>query len=341
LLFNMLLDFVTKQAAAQFSYDGSKGGVEIKFNFEGKPYKVDVGSLGEIELIALLLSADDMVLLAESEEELNHYIQVLEAVTQRWGLTINVRKTKTWRGDRDTIDVNQEAPAQEITIRGETVEQVEEFKYLGSTLADSGGLEKELSRRMALAIGKFAELKPIWENRRISLKTKMTFYRSFIPPTLLYGCESWSITAVQEQKLNMLHMRFLRRILGVTIWDKLENEAIAARCGIQQIPQLLSLARMRWAGHLIRMGENRLPKKILFGALAEGKRGKGKPKKRLADNYEQDFCALARANNIQFTERVTRATAGRVQESWWATAGDKVRWRACTDSAWPRKPSAP
>ena len=123
----------------------------------------------------------------------------------------------------------------------------------------------------------------------MSLATKMCFYRAFIPPTLLYGCESWPTTKAQEDKLNVFHMRCLRRILGVSIRHRLRNEHIAARCGIQQVPALISLARMRWAGHLIRMGNERLPKKIVFGALAEGKRGRGKPRKRLAESMSRTF----------------------------------------------------
>ena len=64
-------------------------------------------------------------------------------MTKRWGLTINVRKTKIWRG---AWLPEPETPQPEITIRGEAPGEVEDFKYLGSTLADSGGLEKELGR---------------------------------------------------------------------------------------------------------------------------------------------------------------------------------------------------
>ena len=343
LLFNIFLDFVTKQAASQFASTatGWKGGVSFRFNFQGEPFKVPVGELGTMELVALLLYADDMVLLAESAEELNHYVQVLDAVTQRWGLTINVRKTKTWRGSWAMPCTGTPAPTPGARIRGEALELVEDFKYLGSTLADSGGLDKELSRRWALATAKFAELQLIWCHKRMSLATKMCFYRAFITPTLLYGCESWPTTKAQEDKLNVFHMRCLRRILGVSIRHRLRNEHIVARCGIQQVPALISLARMRWAGHLIRMGNERLPKKILFGALAEGKRGRGKPRKRLADKYESDFHALAQANGFAAPSRPTRATTGKVSQSWWTPAADKLKWRACIDSAWPRKPPAP
>jgi hypothetical protein len=139
LLFNIFLDFVAKQAASQFTSNGRKAGVSFKFSFEGKPFSASAEGVGDLEILAILMYADDMALVAEDDEQLNHQIQVLEAVTKRWGLTINVRKTKIWRGVWLT---DPDAPSPEITIRGGVLEEVEDFKYLGSTLAVSGGLKK-------------------------------------------------------------------------------------------------------------------------------------------------------------------------------------------------------
>ena len=278
-------------------------------------------------------------------------------MTKRWGLTINVRKTKIWRG---AWLPEAETPPPEITIRGEALGEVEDFKYLGSTLADSGGLEKELGRRKALAIGRFARLKWVWENKLITVPTKLKFYRAFIPPTLLYGCESWATTQEQERQLNVVHMRFLRKILGITLRDKQRNVKIAARCKIPQVPALLSMARMRWAGHLIRMGDDRLPKKTLFGALEEeGRRGQGRPRQRLVETYNKDFKKMATAyqekfkvdlNHLEVDEaffvngpdpngrRITRSAAAKVFVSWWTLATDSIRWRPCLDCVvWMQK----
>jgi hypothetical protein len=359
LLFNIFLDFVTKQAASQFATGGRKGGVTLKFNFEGKPFRVPIGQVegSELLLLAILLYADDMAVIADSDDELDHYVQVLEAVTRRWGLKINIRKTKIWQGAWNIFPVEPEAPPLETVIRGESVGRVEDFKYLGSTLANEGDLEKELTRRRALADGKFAELKHIWSNKKVSVATKMVFYRAFIPATLLYGCESWATTQAQENKLNVSHMRFLRRIFGVTRWHRQTNEHIAASCDIQQIPALISRARMRWAGHLCRMGDDRLPKRILFGSLVEGSRAQGRPRQRLATNFEADLVHLGmllakkQGFDAQFfvngeaeTQRVLRGqkpVEERHFESWWTLAKCKDKWRACLDAAWPRQPSAP
>ena len=154
-----------------------------------------------------------------------------------------------------------------------------------------------------------------------------------------------------------MHMRCLRKILGITIRDKQRNVKIAARCNIPQVPALLSMARMRWAGHLIRMGDDRLPKKTLFGALVEeGRRGQGRPPQRLAQTYSLDYKKLATAYREKFkveldeafflngadpTRRITRSAAEKEFVTWWTLAMDKKKWRACLDYAfWTRKPSA-
>ncbi len=299
---------------------------------------MDLTGASELELISILLYADDMAILADNEADLNHCIHVLEAVTQQWGLTIDVRKTKIWRGDWHVQNSSAEvAPAPPIIIRGEVVEEVGEFKYLGSTLATSGGVEQELHKRWAQVVGKFAQLQPIWSNAKISLRTKMVFYQARIPPTLLYGCESWALTQAQENKLNVIHMRFLRKILDVKWWHKLSNEEVAARCDTEQIPQMLCKTRMRWAGHMIRMGNNRLPKKILFGGLAEARtRGRGRPKQRVATLYKKDIGDMVSAGLVSASGRTTRSAG----QAWWIQAQDKAQWGACIDACWPRKPLA-
>jgi hypothetical protein len=325
MLFNIFMDFVVKQAVAQF---GETAGIRISFCFEGKPLMADLSKLTDEEFLSILLYADDMVILAESQEELQRFLLILEAVTQRWGLTIHVKKTKLWHSAWPGGCVEA---AQEVVLRGETVGEVEDFKYLGGTLATSGSLDSELHCRIARATGKFAQMRPIWRNKGISIKTKMLFYRAFIPPTLLYGCEAWAITPAQVNALNAQHMRFLRSILGISRWDRWRNERVAAKCGIPQVSDLISRARMGWLGHVARMGEDRLPHKILFGGLKDGKRGRGRPSQRLTDAYLGDIAIMS--------ERGGRFHLNRgAENTWWEKAKNRQLWGGLIDAVWPRKP---
>jgi hypothetical protein len=91
---------------------------------------------------------------------------------------------------------------------------------------------------------------------------KVRIYKTIILPVVLYGCETWSLTVRKEHKLRVFENRMLRRILGpkrdgVTgRWRKLHNEELHNLSSLPIIIRIIKL-RMRWAGHVARMGEKK------------------------------------------------------------------------------------
>ena len=81
--------------------------------------------------------------------------------------------------------------------------------------------------------------------------------------------------AHQEKRLNVFHMCCLRRILGITWQDKVTNKVVLEKAGIPSLYTLLKQRRMRWLGHVTRMKDGRIPKDLLYGELATGKRPTG------------------------------------------------------------------
>jgi hypothetical protein len=81
---------------------------------------------------------------------------------------INVKKTKLWKGDWKVVDggalLGNVMTPTPITIWGEAIWEVWDFKYLGNTFTTSRDLEKELNHCWVLVIGKFVQLQPIWFN---------------------------------------------------------------------------------------------------------------------------------------------------------------------------------
>jgi hypothetical protein len=99
---------------------------------------------------------------------------------------------------------------------------------------------------------------------------------------VLYGCETWSLTLREEQKLRGVGNRVLKRVLGpkrdgVTGGRrKLHNEELHDLYSSPSIIRIIKLRTMRWAGHVARMGNKRNANRLLVGK-SDGKRPLGRP----------------------------------------------------------------
>ena len=78
--------------------------------------------------------------------------------------------------------------------------------------------------------------------QQVSDHTKVNVYKAFVISTLLYGSESWTMHAHQEKRLNVFHMRCLRRILGITWQDKVTNKVVLEKAGIASLYTLKTKA---------------------------------------------------------------------------------------------------
>ncbi len=102
-----------------------------------------------------------------------------------------------------------------------------------------------------------------------------------------------------EKKLNSFHLRCLRRILCIQWQDKVPNTEVLECAGMRSMSAILSEKRLRWLGHVRRMGPGRIPRDLLYGELAEGSRLIGRPRLRY-----KDICI-----NIDTTLTLTRGRA--------------------------------
>ena len=152
-------------------------------------------------------------------------------------------------------------------------------------------------------------------SRLLSKNLKIKIYRTIILPVVLYGCETWSLTLREERKLRVFENIGLRRIFGprrdeVTgEWRRLHNEELNDLYSSPNIVRVIKSRRIRWAGHMAFMGEERELYRVLVGK-PEGRRSQGRPRRRWVDNI-----------------RIDLQEVGCVCMDWIGLAQDRDRWR--------------
>jgi hypothetical protein len=105
----------------------------------------------------------------------------------------------------------------------------------------------------------------------LSRNLKVKIYKTIILPVILYGCETWSLTLREEHRLRVSENRVLRRIFGpkrneVTgEWRKFHNGELHNLYSSPYIIRPIKSRRMRWAGHVVCMGEGRNVYRVLVG----------------------------------------------------------------------------
>ena len=117
----------------------------------------------------------------------------------------------------------------------------------------------------------------LFSSSLLSKKLKIKICRTIILPVVLYGCEIRSLTLREECRLRVFENMVLRRVFGpkrdevAGEWRKLHNEELGDLYSLPNIVRMVKSRRMRWAGHVARMGEGRSVHRVLVGK-PEGER---------------------------------------------------------------------
>ena len=150
-------------------------------------------------------------------------------VCKRRKLRVNVGKSKVMRCSR-----SEDSPRLNVLLDGEVLEQVDQFKYLGSIIAENGGVEADVINRVKEGSKVLGAVSGVIKNRGLGMDVKRALYEKVIVPTVTYGSELWGMKERERQKLNVFEMRCLRSMCGVTRWDRLRNTVVRDRTGVNK-----------------------------------------------------------------------------------------------------------
>ena len=141
---------------------------------------------------------------------------------------MNVGKSKVMRCSR-----YGNGDRMHVILSGELLEEVDCFKYLGSQVAADGRCERDVGHRMNEGYKACGVLKIVLSNRGLGIKAKKCLYEGVIAPMALYGAETWGMRSAERRKGNVLEMKCLRSLVGVSQKDRVRNEEVRRRAGIE------------------------------------------------------------------------------------------------------------
>ena len=216
---------------------------------------IEVVSASEDDLLPTSALQTTFVVNAEMEEEAGVLVDRLDTTATRYKMEIGPDKTKVMTNNPNGFQ-------REIKIKSQRLEEVENFKYLqvGAIISNEGS-KPEILSRIALTTAALSRLKVIWRDRNISLASKVKLMRTLILSTFLYACESWTLRAEIERRIEALEMRCYKRLLNISYKDHVTNEEVRSRIqnavGVHDdLLTMIKKRKLRWYLKIFGYGED-------------------------------------------------------------------------------------
>ena len=136
-------------------------------------------------------------------------------------MEISAKETKLMTNNTSGINTK-------IKVTGQKLETVTSFKYLGSIITDEGS-KPEILARIAQATAALTRLKPVWIDKSITLSSKIRLMRSLVTSIFLYACESWTLKAELQRRIQAMEMRCYHKIPHISCRHHVTNEKGCAK----------------------------------------------------------------------------------------------------------------
>jgi len=197
----------------------------------------------------------------------------------RQQFVLNKEKTKVMSTEDNTCMVY---------VDGKVLEQVDNFCYLGSLITNDAECSKEMKSRLSKGQYVSVGLKRIWQSHDSAVTTKWVgLLKALVWPAAVYGCESWTLRAGDEKRIQAFEMRGLRQILRVSWTAKHTNDWVLEKAEVaRNLLESVKARKLSYFGHVMRNNAESLEKQIMQGTTP-GCRKRGRPKTTWIDNILQ------------------------------------------------------
>ena len=123
---------------------------------------------------------------------------------------------------------------QSVKMDDTKVPRVKEFKYLESTVQESGGCEREVKKRVQAGWNGWRKVSGVICDWRLPTRVKRKVYSSVVRPAMVYGLEMVAVTKKQVEEMELAKIKMLRFGMGVTRKDKIRNKYIRGTVKVER-----------------------------------------------------------------------------------------------------------
>jgi hypothetical protein len=214
--------------------------------------RIGAGTTIKNQRVDILLYADDIILISDSENGLQRMIQKVEEFGNKWEIKFNPEKTVYMR-----FNDNNKKNKTELTMNRKLINEVTEVKYLGMYIDNKLNPEKHINKKRLAALLNLQKLKKSVLAHGLSVKAKMQLYKTYIRPTLYYGAELLNlnqnhIKAIQTSESNMIKNLF-------QIKKRSHSSILLRALGLNRVREQIEEIRTRF---LLRVMDNEYTKSI-------------------------------------------------------------------------------
>ena len=192
-----------------------------------------------------MLFADDIVICEETRKEVERRLEC-------WRYALEKRAMKVSRSKTKYLWVNGGNDEETVKMEDTKVPRVKEFKYMGSTVQESGSCEREVKRRVQAGWSGWRKISGLICDRRFPDRVKRKVYSSVVRPAIVYGLETVAVLKKQVEEMEVAETKMLRFTMGVSRKDKIKNWYVGGTAKVEQLGMKMRKGRLRWYGHVMR-----------------------------------------------------------------------------------------
>ncbi|VDP37167.1 unnamed protein product [Schistosoma mattheei] len=181
----------------------------------------------------------------------------------------------------------------QITLDGETLEDVKSLTYPDSIIDEQGGSHADVKSRIGKVRAAFLQLKNIWNSKQLSTNIKVRIFNTNIKKVLQYEAEIWRTSTTIIKKVQVFINGCLRKILNVRWPDSISNILLWERTNQLPVEEEIRKRRWKWTEYTLRKSPNCITRQALIWN-PEGKRKGGRPNNTSRLEIEADMKKMNR-----------------------------------------------